>query len=99
MNCKVNERLVLTSAPVQKALQDRNAVFLKADYSAYSEDIAKLLRQFNAASVPLYVIYPAGKPDAPVVLPIALTPQAVFDGLSEADHRAADAVGKPVAAR
>ena len=99
VNCKVNERLVLTSEPVQKALQEHNAVFLKADYTAYSDDIAKLLRQFNAPSVPLYVIYPAGKPDAPVVLPVALTQQIVFDGLSEADHRAANAVEKPVAAR
>ena len=29
--------------------------------TAYSEDITKLLQQFNAPSVPLYVIYPAGQ--------------------------------------
>ena len=74
-------------------------MFLKADYTAYSEDIARLLHQFNAPSVPLYVIYPAGKPDAPVVLPVALTQQIVLNGLAEADRRAAVATGKPVAAR
>ncbi len=99
VNCKVNERVVLSTDAVQRALKDRQAVFLKADYTAYSEDIARLLRQFNAPSVPLYVIYPAGKPDEPVVLPTLLTQQIVLDGLSEADHRAANAAGKPVAAR
>ena len=99
VNCKVNERVVLATAPVQKALQDRQAVFLKADYTAYSEDIARLLHQFNAPSVPLYVIYPAGHPEAPVVLPVVLTQQIVLAGLAEADHRAAPAAGKTVAAR
>ncbi len=96
VNCKVNERIVLGTDAVQKALQERNAVFLKADFTAYSDDIAKVLHQFNAPSVPLYVIYPAGRPDEPVVLPVVLTKQAVLDGLAEADHRAA---GKPVVAR
>ena len=38
VNCKVNERVVLDTAPIQKALQDHQAVFLTADYTAYSDD-------------------------------------------------------------
>ncbi len=73
-----------------------SVVFLKADYTAYSEDIAQLLHQFNAPSVPLYVIYPAGKPDAPVVLPDALDPA---NRARRPRRRPARPPGKPVAAR
>ena len=97
VSCKSNERLVLSSDPVQRALQDGNVMFLKADYTTYSEDVARLLRQFNAASVPLYVVYPAGKPDAPTVLPTLLTQQTVLDALAAA--RPAGEAGKPLAAR
>ena len=61
---KANECVVLRSDAVKKALRDDNVLVLKADFTTYSEDIAKLLKQFNAPSVPLYVIYPAGKPDS-----------------------------------
>ena len=97
VSCKANERVVLGSTAIQKALQDENVVFLKADYTTYSDDIAKLLKQFNAPSVPLYVIYPAGKPDAPVVLPLLLTKQTVLDALAAAAPSAS--ASKPVAVR
>ena len=96
VNCKVNERTVLNTEPVLQALRDRNAHFLKADWTDGAEDITRLLRGFGRAGVPLYVVYPAGKPDAPVVLPELLTQGIVLDALTEADRRAA---GKPVAAR
>ena len=98
VNCKVYERTVLSAAPVQKALQDRHAVFLKADYTNASPDITHLLQQFGRAAVPLYVLYPAGKPDAPVVLPEVITQGIVLDAFKEADRRAVGG-GKPIAAR
>ena len=94
VSCKVNERVVLDSEPVKKAMQEGNVMLVKADYTVASDDIADLLRHFNSASVPLYVIYPAGKRDAPVVLPTLLPPQTVLDALS-----AHDASSKPLAAR
>ncbi len=97
VSCKSNEKVVLNSEPIQKALREQNVVFLKADYTTYSEDIAKLLKQFNAVTVPLYVVYPAGKPDAPVVLPLFLTKQTVLDALAAAAPQGA--TSKPVAAR
>ncbi len=97
VSCKVNERAVLDTEPVQKAMQDQNVVFLKADYTVKSDDIARLLERFNAPSVPLYVIYPAGKPDAPVVLPVLLTKQTVLAALAAAAPP--NVAGKPVAVR
>lgn len=82
--CKSNERFVLATDPVQKALRDGNVMYLKADYTVASDDVDRLLKQFNTVSVPLYVIYPAGRTDAPVVLPTLLTEQIVLDALKSA---------------
>ena len=95
--CKSNEKFVLSTDAVQKALQERNVVFLTADFTTYSEDIARLLKQFDAPSVPLYVVYPAGKPENAVALPSLLTKQTVLDALAAADPQHAGS--KPVAAR
>ncbi len=97
VSCKVNEKAVLDSEPVKKALHEQNVVFLTADFTAKSDDIEKLLKQFNAPSVPLYIIYPAGKPDAPVKLPYLLTKQTVLDALAAAEPQ--NSATKPVAAR
>jgi thiol:disulfide interchange protein DsbD len=96
VNCKVNERLVLDTQPVQQALSQRNAVFLKADWTNGQPDVTKVLKQFNRAAVPLYVIYPAGNPGAAIVLPELLTQSLVLDGLSAADKAA---IVHPIAAR
>ena len=99
VNCKVYEKTVLSTAPVQKALQDRNAVFLKADYTNESPDITHLLQQFGRAAVPMYVLYPAGQPDAPILLPEIITQGIVLDAFKEADRRAPAGGSKPIAAR
>jgi thiol:disulfide interchange protein/DsbC/DsbD-like thiol-disulfide interchange protein len=88
VNCKVNERLVLDTQAVQQALAQRHAVFLKADWTTGQEDVTKLLRHFNRAAVPLYVIYPAGNPAGAIVLPELLTQRLVLDGLAAADKAA-----------
>ena len=99
VNCKVYEKTVLSTAPVQQALQDRNAVFLKADYTNESPDITHLLQQFGRAAVPMYVLYPAGQPDAPILLPEVITQGIVLDAFKEADRRAPAGGSKPIAAR
>jgi thiol:disulfide interchange protein DsbD len=84
VNCKVNERLVLNSDTVRKAFKEQNVIFLKADWTNGDPKITALLREFGRAGVPLYVIYPAGAVDAPIVLPELITPQIVLDGLARA---------------
>ena len=98
MNCKVNERLVLDSDAVQKVLRDRNAVFLKADYTSRADALTKLINSFGRVGIPLYVLYPANKPNDPVVMPELLTQQIVLDAFTEADQRTKDP-NKVVAAR
>ena len=97
VNCKVNEKTVLATEPVQRALREKNAIFLIADWTDGAEDITRLLKQFGRAGVPLYVVYPAGRTEDPIVLPELLTQRIVLDALDEAERRAS-ATAKPLAA-
>ncbi len=97
VNCKVNEKTVLATEPVQRALREKNAIFLTADWTDGAEDITRLLKGFGRAGVPLYVVYPAGKTTDPIVLPELLTQRIVLDALDEADRRAGT-TAKPLAA-
>lgn len=84
VNCKVNEKLVLNTAPVQEALKRDGVIFLKADWTNGDAEITALLKKYGKAGVPAYVLFPAGKPDAPIVLPETLTQKIVIDALAEA---------------
>jgi thiol:disulfide interchange protein len=85
VNCKVNERLVLNTDTVQRAFQQRNVKFLRADWTRGDPDITQLLKQFGRAAVPAYVIYPADRSRAPIVLPELLTTAIVLDALQQAE--------------
>jgi DsbC/DsbD-like thiol-disulfide interchange protein/cytochrome c biogenesis protein CcdA len=82
VNCKVNERLVLDSAPVREAFQKHDVILLKADWTNGAKDITALLRQFGRAGVPCYVVYPPG--GRPIVLPELITPDIVLHALDQA---------------
>jgi thiol:disulfide interchange protein len=82
VNCKVNERLVLDSGPVQDAFRQKGVILLKADWTSGDEGITALLRGFGRAGVPCYVVYP---PDGqPIVLPEVITRDIVLHALDQA---------------
>ena len=82
VNCKVNEKLVLNTRTVQDALRENDVIFLVADWTRGDADITALLRKFERAGVPLYVIYPHNGGD-PVVLPELLTTNLVREALNK----------------
>jgi thiol:disulfide interchange protein DsbD len=57
---------------------------MKADWTNRNETITKLLQKFGRSGVPLYVIFPAGKPTEPIVLPEVITPSIVIDAVKRA---------------
>ena len=84
VNCKANEKLVLNTAVVKKAMQEAGVVPFKADYTSFNPEIKADLDRFKRSGVPMYVIVPANKPDAPILLDEILTPTAVIDALRRA---------------
>lgn len=83
VNCKVNEHVVLDSAPVQDAFKKQGVIVLKADWTSGAADITGLLTKFGRAGVPCYVVYPPG--GQAIVLPEVITQDIVLHALAQAD--------------
>ncbi|MEK6675854.1 MAG: protein-disulfide reductase DsbD domain-containing protein [Planctomycetota bacterium] len=67
--CLANKNATLESKDVRAKMADLCVVPLKADFTDNNPDILAELRKFGRSGVPLNVIYPAGKPEKPLVLP------------------------------
>lgn len=84
LTCKVNEKTVIDTEPVIKQMKALNVVTMKADWTKRDNQITELLRKFGRSGVPLYVIFPAGKPQEPIILPEIINQTIVLDGLVKA---------------
>jgi thiol:disulfide interchange protein DsbD len=91
ITCKFNEASVLESAAVKQAFQRYGVVKMKADWTNADPAVTKMLKQFGRVGVPLYVLYPAGAPNQPIVLPELLTQAVVLNHLQSAAPKVAAA--------
>ncbi|MEO8168825.1 MAG: thioredoxin family protein, partial [bacterium] len=83
LTCKVNEKTVLVDEDVVEAMKAGKIVTMRADWTNRNETIARLLAKFGRSGVPLYVVFPAGKPTEPIVLPEVITPNIVLTALKK----------------
>lgn len=83
LSCQVNEKVAFSSNEVQARFKELGIVPLMADWTHRSEEIAGALARFGRNSVPLYVLYPAGRASDPILLPEILTPGIVLDALED----------------
>jgi thiol:disulfide interchange protein DsbD len=84
LTCKVNERTVLADQDVVQKLRSSGIVAIRADWTNRNPEITELLQKFGRSGVPLYVVFPAGKPTQPIVLPEVVTPGMVLEALDKA---------------
>jgi thiol:disulfide interchange protein/DsbC/DsbD-like thiol-disulfide interchange protein len=84
LTCKVNEKTVLADRDVIGLFKSLNVVAIRADWTNRNPDITRLLQKFGRSGVPLYVIFPPGKPNAPIVLPEVVTTGIVTEALRRA---------------
>ena len=82
--CKVNKKVALETPDVRERLLALGIVPFQADFTSDDPAIAAELRKHGRAGPPLNLIYPAGKPDAPVILRPNLTKPYVLEKLAEA---------------
>ena len=82
--CKVNEQAVLAQQVVRERFAALNVALVKADWTNRNPEITQLLRAFGRSGVPLYVIFPAGLIDQPLVLPEVITAEMVVEKLDAA---------------
>jgi thiol:disulfide interchange protein len=81
LTCKVNERTIIADQRVQDKLRASGIFTMKADWTSRNPDITRLLGKFGRSGVPLYVLFPAGHPNEPIVLPEVLTTSILLDAL------------------
>ena len=86
LTCKVNEKTVLGTRDVIDKFRALNVLPVRADWTNRNPDITKLLAKFGRSGVPLYVVFPPGKPDTPIVLPEVITSGIVLDALDRASR-------------
>jgi thiol:disulfide interchange protein DsbD len=84
LTCKVNERTVLADREVVEKLRSRGLVTIRADWTNRNPDITRLLQKFGRSGVPLYVVFPAGRPTQPIVLPEVITSGIVIEAIDRA---------------
>ncbi|MCS6989083.1 MAG: protein-disulfide reductase DsbD family protein [Chloroherpetonaceae bacterium] len=82
--CKVTEQTVLETDEVREAIERLGVVPVKADWTNRNDEIAALLKKFGRSGVPLYVVFPAGKLDEPIVLPEVITKEMLLKALEKA---------------
>jgi len=77
ITCLVNEKAVLSRAPVRDAFKRRNVAYLVADWTNRNAAITMLLDESGRSGVPLYLYFAPGA-DKPVILPQILTETGVI---------------------
>lgn len=84
--CQANKAATLESDRVRSLMRDQCVVPMKADFTLEDPDILQDLRRFDRSGVPLNVIFPAGSPEKPIVMPEQLVGRVglVVDRLVEA---------------
>lgn len=81
--CMINENATLNSGRVREAFRRHQVLTFKADWTSWDSTIGRVLEQFGQSGVPLYVIFPAGRLDKPIILPTILTPGLIEQALNE----------------
>jgi thiol:disulfide interchange protein DsbD len=84
-NCKYNSAFVFNTAEVAAAVKKHGAVPMLADWTARGKEIGDLIDKLApGASIPLCAIFPAGRPNEPIVMLGIVTRQQVIDNLAKA---------------
>lgn len=84
LTCKVNEKNILETETVRRAMAEAGVVPLKADWTRRDETITKWLQRYGKAGVPFYLVIPADRSRPTIPLPEVITPETVRQAIAEA---------------
>jgi len=86
LTCKVNEKTVLAQDDVIGKFRESGIIAMKADWTSRNPDVTSLLTKFGRSGVPLYVLFPKGKPNEPLILPEVITGGIVLEAIERATN-------------
>ena len=81
ITCLLNERTTLSTDEIEQAFKNNNIHYLKADWTKHDPAITDLLHQYERSGIPLYLLYPPGKPQQAIILPQILTKNIILQAL------------------
>jgi thiol:disulfide interchange protein len=84
LTCKFLEHTVLNTKEVRQAVDENGVVTLIADWTDRDPEMGRLLEALGSKQVPVVAIFPAGKPNQPIVLLGGYTQQTLLAKLREA---------------
>lgn len=84
LTCKVNKGTSLNVDSVRQKMAQLGVVRILADFTDYNPDMQAEINAYGRNGVPLNLVYPADKPDEPIVLPELLTPGIVLKAVEQA---------------
>lgn len=84
VTCHANKASSLEIASTKRMLRELRMIPLKADFTRPDPALREILLRHGRNSVPLNLVFAAGQPDRPLVLPALLTPGVVQQALSRA---------------
>jgi len=82
--CKVNKLTAINTPEIIEKMKSLGVVAFQGDFTSGDSDIFAVLQKHGRAGVPLNLIYPAGMPEAPIVLDPNLTKSYLSEKLDEA---------------
>jgi thiol:disulfide interchange protein DsbD len=82
--CKQNKGRAINTPEVLARMEEYGVIPMQGDWTGRGPEIAAMLAKYDRAGVPLNLIFPAGRPDEPIVLTPNLTKQYLLDKLEEA---------------
>jgi len=82
--CLSNKATSLEIDRTRRLMKELGVIPLKADLTSKDRALLEEVKSYGRNSVPLNLIYPAGRPDDVIVLPVILTPSRVLDALAKA---------------
>jgi len=84
VNCKTLEATMMNTAEVRRLVARNGVVPLKADYTRMDPEVTRLLSAVKGGGVPVIAIYPAGKPNEPIVFRDGYTTSQILGALEKA---------------
>lgn len=83
VNCQINLALSIDVQATREKLKQINAVTLEGDYTDQDNAIARELKRFGQAGVPLVLVYSADRSRAPIVMPPRFSKAQMLDALDK----------------
>jgi suppressor for copper-sensitivity B len=83
-NCKFNMATAINTQGVREIVQENGVVPMLADWTDAGEEVGQMLESLHSASIPVLAIFPAGKPNQPIVLRDVISQRALIEALKRA---------------